>query len=162
MSSKVFAKAILCKKYNYEEDSIENILSQIEVTNDMTSSFYLYLSAKILNDTTANDFFRVLIFIKTENMIREIGNFKIPIDEQDRDRDRDRDMFEYRVIFNMEDFDFPCVGKYNMDICFVEEEEYQKFITDNENGDQSNSSYKLLKKNDKNLLDRVVFDVVVN
>lgn len=158
MSSKVFAKAILCKKYNYEEDSIENILSQIEVTNDMKSSFYLYLSAKILNDTTSNDFFRVLIFIKTENMIREIGNFKIPIDEQDRDRD----MFEYRVIFNMEDFDFPCVGKYNMDICFVKEEDYQKFTTTNADSDQANPSYKLLEKNDENLLDRIVFDVVVN
>lgn len=143
LKNNVLISSVLCKKYNTENDSIEQILSNVKIDENSKANFCYYLEAKIQDEEK----YHIYIFLRNEKRYSYIGEFTIP-------QDGDSNIKSYRIVYNMNNFYFPDTGEFEF-IVFGFKEEESKVYDD----DDKNCIYNKIKDKENNILDVSKFNV---
>lgn len=152
LKNKLLVSAILCKNYNSESNSIENILTVVETNKDLEASFNLYLNIKHIGETK----YHVFTYLRSDNKFRHIGDFKVP-DEEINSNDG---ILDYKLVYNLADFDFPSRGQYEFIVFAITEDEYQDLLHRVSEEDEKQAVYEYLTiDEDNNAFDTIVFEV---
>lgn len=165
LTNKLLVSAILCKNYNSESNSIENILTVVETNKDLEASFNLYLNIKHIGKTK----YHIFTYLRNDNKFRHIDDFKVP----EEDINKDDEMLDYKLVYTLADFDFPSRGQYEFIVFAIDDDEYQNLLNDvlKEDDyqdllnrvleeDEKQAVYEYLTKNeDNNVFDTIIFEV---
>lgn len=146
------ASGLLCKNFNSETNSIENIIDIIEVDKDLKARFHIYLQVKIFDENN----YHLIVLFKSETKLRIIGELDIPEDKIEREKNK---VINYKIVYNMNEFSFLNRGNYEMEIYAIEKNEFYINMNHKEGEVSIQELYSFLNTNASNLLDIVPFRV---
>lgn len=120
--NRVFANLNICKKFIQETGTIENLTDELEVKDDLSADFCIYIQTKMRCEDKENSFVCIL-YLENDEKLKCLDQFNVPHD----DDLGSANIFQYNRIYEMEKFIFPGVGRYDLKLFAIKKKEYEEF-----------------------------------